>query len=694
MTDTIDTIVYNGKRLPYIHRDISWLSFNYRVLQEAKDPFVPLFERITFLAIYSSNLSEFFKVRMSNHRNLLRSKAIAHNLDYEPQEVVQQILRILDAQHKEFNQIFEEKILPELEQNKIRILKRLQLSKEQSEYIEKYFQSIILPHVQPVVLLGRKIKYFLNNDALYLAIWMRDKSIKEPHKYTCAYVPIPSDKVSRFLQLPAEEGWTDYIMLDDVIRHNISFMFPGYDIIDSFSMKLTRDAELYIEDEYTGDLVHQIKESLKRRDVGLTSRFVYDRTMPLPIINYLRDVFHLEEYDLLPEGRYHNNFDFFNFPRPNNSSGLVNQSLPPLAYKPLENTKDFFDALQKRDHLLHFPYQSYESVIKLFEQASLDPAVEQIRILQYRVANESRIMDALMNAVAMGKKVTAFIEIQARFDEAANINWGKKLEEAGVKVSYSNNPRIKVHSKMALIKRQESGREQYYAYLSTGNFHEKTAKLYSDFGFFTADTRITNEVLKVFEYLDYKKHDLKFKHLLVGQFNLRSDLEAMIDQEIANAVAGKKGEIIIKLNSLQDRQMIEKLYEASNQGVKIKLIVRGICSLIPGLKGWSENIEAISIVDRFLEHARIYIFYNDGKERVYLSSADWMGRNLKHRVETAFPVYDERLAEEIKDFIAIQLNDNTKARIINHDNSNTYKKGTAGFTIRSQIETYRYLEHK
>lgn len=688
--EQIDTIHIGGRDIPYIHRDVSWLSFNYRVLQEAKDPLVPLLERVKFLAIYSSNLTEFFKVRMSNHRNLLRS-----NQDggyFEPEEIVTKIRQELKVQQEEFSRIRDEEILPALEANHIRILRRQKLNPQQLQYIESYFNVHLLPFVQPILLVGSKIRPFLKNDALYLAVWMKDKDIEHPNLHTCAIVSIPSDQFPRFLQLPSEGDWRDLIMLDDIIRHNIAFMFPGYDIIDTFSIKLTRDAELYIDDEKSGDLVNKIKESLARREVGLASRFVYDRAMPKPLLNFLVHSFRLEQYDLLPEGRYHNNFDFFQFPNFGLTAHL-NEPLPPLPYHPLESTPRFFEAIKERDHLIHVPYHSYESVVRFFEQASLDPQVTHIRIIQYRVASESRIMEALMNAVNLGKKVSAFIEVKARFDEEANLRWGEKLKRAGVEVNYSF-PELKVHSKVALVKRMENGKEQVYTYLSTGNFHEKTARLYSDFGFFTADERITSEVLRVFGYLDTKTNGLQFQHLLVGQFNLRTSLDKLIDNEIEAVKAGKKGAITLKVNSLQYRYIIKKLYEASNQGVKIKLIVRGICSLIPQLPNWSENIEAISIIDRYLEHARIFIFHNHGDEKIYLSSADLMGRNLKHRIETAFPIYDPALKKEILDFVQLQLSDNIKSRVIDKSNANAYAhdRSTVQKPIRSQIATYEHIK--
>ncbi|MEO1626763.1 MAG: polyphosphate kinase 1, partial [Bacteroidota bacterium] len=527
---------------------------------------------------------------------------------------------------------------------------------------------------------------------LYLSLWLVDKnSDKQENVY--AIVKIPSDHLPRFIQLPSHHNRYDVIMLDDIVRHSARWLFPGYDILDSFSIKLTRDAELYIEDEFSGDLIQKIKTSLNKRNVGPAARMVYDREMPKHFLDFLMESFGLEEYDLLEEGRYHNNFDFFDFP----SFGLphlTNQPLPPLSYGILENARNIFYRISQRDHLLHFPYHSYESVILFFEMAAKDPKVTHIKIVQYRVARKSRIMTALMDAVKAGKQVTVFIEVKARFDEEANLIWGEKLEKAGVNVHYSF-PGLKVHSKLALITREENKKRRFYSYLSTGNFHEVTAKIYSDWGMFTADERITREVARVFAFLEtVKAPRYPFKHLLVGQFNLREKLVELIDQEIKHAQEGKEGYIFLKMNSLQDQQMIQKLYEASQAGVQIQMVIRGICSLIPGVPGVSENIEAISIVDRFLEHARVFIFKNNGDEKMYLSSADWMVRNLSHRVETVFPIYDKRIFNEIKEYMRIQWADNVKARVLDRKQSNEFRRTSSDLAVRSQLDTYYYIKRK
>ncbi len=679
------------KKLPYIHRDISWLSFNYRVLQEAKDPAVPLLERIKFLAIYSNNLDEFFRVRVAQHRNLLRvGKKTKRELDYDPKELLKQILQIVNRQQEEFSYIFENQIVPELANHHIRLLRRLDLNEEQRTFVENYFNDHMLPFVQPVLLVAHKVRPFLNNAALYLTLDMRDK---ESGAVQYAIVKIPSDHLPRFLVLPSVSGQHDIIMLDDVVRHNVSKMFPGYEIEDTYSIKLTRDAELYIDDEFSGDLIEKIKQSLAKRHVGPASRFVYDRSMPQELLDFLCEQFELGRYDLLVEGRYHNNFDFFHFPD-FGMNHLKNPPLPPIAYRPLEEAEDFFKAIARQDHLIYVPYHSYESAVRMFEEAAKDPSVTHIKIILYRVSKRARIMEALMEAARRGKQVFAFIEVKARFDEEANLRWGEKLEKAGVHVRYSF-PGMKVHSKVALIMRQERQSHRLYAYFSTGNFHEDTARIYCDYGLFTADKRLTTEAARLFAYLETVQPPAQpFKHLLVGKFNLRHHLIELINFEIDQAKRGRKAYILIKVNSLQAPKMVEKLYEASQAGVKIDIIARSICSLVPGIPSLSENIRAISIVDRFLEHARVFFFHHGGHQKLYLSSADWMVRNLYYRIETSVPIFDRKLMRQIKDVMNLQLKDNVKARILDEEQSNQYVRDQSDLAIRSQIETYFYYKRQ
>ncbi|MBK8722008.1 MAG: polyphosphate kinase 1 [Saprospiraceae bacterium] len=674
------------------NRDISWLSFNYRVLQEAKDPSVPLMERIKFLAIFSSNLDEFFRVRVAHLRSLERlGKKTIRELDFEPKIVLAEIISIIKNQQSEFVNLLNNVIIPELKLNQIYILRRLDLNEEQKNFIENYFLNNLLPFVQPVLLIKNKIRPFLNNGSLYISLWMKDKNSQNTNNQY-AIIKLPSDHLPRFIQLPpSKPGKKEIIMLDDIVRFSANKLFPGYDIRDAFSIKLSRDAELYIDDEFSGDLVNKLKNSLTKRNVGPASRFVYDKKMPDHLLNFLLETFEISKNEAIPEGRYHNNSDFFGFPSFGNSQ---------LKYAPLEQlqlpdleSNNIFENIANKDYLIHPPYHSFDSVINFFEQAANDPTVTHIKIIQYRVAKQSRIMNALMRAAKNGKKVSAFIEIKARFDEESNLFWGEQLEKAGVEVHYSF-PGVKVHSKLALVRRIENEKPKYYAYLSTGNFHEDTSKIYTDLGIFTSKTLLIDELIQVFSFLETVKVPQKeFKQLLVGQFNLRESLEKMIQKEIQFAKEGLPASMTLKMNSLEDISMINLLYKASQAGVKIKLIIRGICCLIPGIPEISANIEAISIVDKFLEHSRVFIFNNNGDTKVYLSSADWMTRNLSYRVETAFPVLDESIKKTILELIDIQLNDTVKARRIHYKKQNEYRKHK-DIPIRTQVETYYYLKRK
>jgi polyphosphate kinase len=674
--------------IPIIDRDLSWLSFNYRVLQEAKDPSVPLLERMKFLAIYSSNLDEFFRIRVAGIKRLKKvSRKTKAQLNFSPRVLLKEIHKEVNRQQTEISELFQDQIVPELSNNNIFLLRRLDLNEPQRKEVERYFQDNLLPFMMPVLLVKKRIRLFLANAELYLAIHLKLKG-KPGAASEYALIRIPSDVLPRFIQISTTSERKYVIMLDDIVRHNLSSMFPGYDIQDTYSIKLTRDQELYIDDEFQGNLVEKIKSSLTKRQVGPASRFVYDREMPPAMLEYLADTFDLRKTDLLPEGRYHNNFDFFKFP----SFGLdhlKNRAFDALPHPDLVPGADFFRLMREKDRMIHMPYQTMDPVVEFIRQAATDPKVTHIKIVQYRVAKKSAIMQTLMEAVQRGKQVTVFVEIKARFDEAANLEWGEKLHKAGVRVCYSF-PGLKVHSKLLMVRRQEEQGIKKYAYLSTGNFHEETARIYGDLGVFTADERLTNEVSNIFAYLEYvKQPTTEFKNLLVGQFNLRDGINALIDNEIANAKAGKVSGLTIKINSLEDRDMIRKLYDASTAGVPVRLIIRGICCLVPGVKGFSENIKITSIVDRFLEHARVFVFANDGAPKYYLSSADMMVRNLNMRIETVFPIYDVDLQREIQFMLDTQLNDNVKARVIDRYQQNTYVTQSSGDTaVRSQVELY------
>jgi polyphosphate kinase len=681
------------------NREISWLQFNQRVLQEARDERNPLYERIKFLAIYSSNLDEFFRVRVASIRSLLNLKKVEHKeLEIDPRQLLKKIHSIVDAQQKSFGKIFQTQIIPELRNYNIFLVTETELTGEQSEHARKYFTEKVLPLLKPVFPAKSAIDPFINNRSLYFAIELAprselvaDKVISQQTEY--AILEIPSTDLPRFLTLKKEGKNTYFMFLDDVLRLSLREYFVRYDVLGAYSFKMTRDAELHIEDEFQGDLLTKIKEGLGTRKKGIPSRFLFDPQMPEAMLKYLSKYFKLADDDLLPGGKYHNFSDLMSFPNPGIPS-LENKPQPPLAHRDLRDARTIFPVVAQKDVLLFYPYQTYDYVLQFLNQAAKDPAVIAIKITLYRVANNSLIVEALKEAAKNGKEVTAFVEIKARFDEEQNLFWAGELERSGVKVLYSF-PGLKVHCKLCIVTRMERGEKKRYCYLASGNFNEKTATLYSDIGLFTTDPRLTKEVKEVFQILGRKERSTEFEHLLVAPFSMKKTFEKRIEKEMRFAKEGRRAEIIVKLNSLEDLDMVEKLYEASIAGVKIRLIIRGICCAIPGMPGISMNIKATSIIDRYLEHARVFIFYNDGQERYYVASADWMTRNLSHRIEVGFPIYDEAIKKELRQFIDMQLRDNLKARIIAKGKLNKYKRSAIGTEkIEAQIDFYKYLRAK
>lgn len=675
----------------YINRELSWLSFNRRVLQEAENPSVPLFERIKFLAIFSSNLDEFFRVRVASLRSLLALKKKSRDeLGFDPKELLLEIHKTVRLQQEEFGRIYREEIIPQLNKNGIFIVDEKSLTPNELEFVKEFYHDNVRQHIQPIILLEDTFVPFLKNQAIYLTVKLNPKAGQ--NKEIFSLIEIPSERISRFISLPSNGSGFRAMFLEDVVRACLDDIFISFEAEEAYSVKLTRDAELYIDDEFSGNLLTKIKKSLKKRNTGVPSRFLYDSEIPGDSLNFLKNSLNLGDEDMVPGGKYHNFNDFFAFPNPVGIE-LENPPMPPMLHSGLNNYHDKFEALSNSDFLVHYPYQTYDYIIELLQQAAIDPQVTSIKITQYRVAQNSAIVNSLINAAKNGKDVMVFVEIKARFDEELNIQFAEEMEEAGIKVHYSF-PGLKVHAKIALITRIEDNTENDYAYFSTGNFNEKTAAVYTDTSLYTKDMRLTAELKQVFNFLEGKKVDYKFKHLLVAQFNMRKKLNKLIDDEIKNSKSGKEASIILKLNSIEDKKMIAKLSEAGCAGVKIKMIVRGICCLAPGLNGLSDNIEIISIVDRFLEHSRYYIFHNNGDKLVYASSADWMKRNLNRRIEVGFPVYNETLKQEILDITEFHLNDNVKARIIDDKFTNRFVKDHSKNEVRSQTAVYEYLKNK
>jgi len=671
----------------YVSRDISWLSFNHRVLQEAQDFSVPILERLKFLAIYSSNLDEFFRVRVASLRSFKElRKPTRKALKVKPKKELKQIRKIVQEQQETFGQVFRYDILPSLERLGIHLIRQEVFSAEQHAFSRQYFFEKIYPLVHPIYILQDEDPPFLKDKQLYFVV-----SFQEEEKL--GLVQIPSQELNRFVAFPSEDAPHYITFLDDIVRNHCQEWFDLP--VESISaIKMSRDAEMYIEDEYAGDLLEKIKQGLDERNVGLPTRFLYDSAMPAHVLKRLKKRFGLNKNDLIPGARYHNFNDFFGFPDPTNNKALHYEEMPPLPHPAFEGVESLMAVIKEQDQLLHFPYHKYDYIPALIHEAAYDPNVVSIKATLYRVASKSAVVTSLMEACQQGKEVVAFIEAKARFDEASNLFWGKELEKAGAKVFYSY-PGIKVHTKLLLIDRMEDGAKRHYAYLGTGNFNEKTARIYCDHALLTARQKLGKEVNQVFDLLERKVLVPNVKHLLVAPFNLRQTFEQLIQHETELAKQGKPAFMILKMNSLENSLMIDRLYEASQAGVKIKLVIRGICCLKPGVKGLSENIEVISIVDRFLEHARVYIFGNGGKEKMYVASADWMTRNLYRRVEVAFPIQDAALFTEIKEIIDLQLADNKKARIINAKQDNPYKKAKKGqASHRAQVDIYNYCQSK
>jgi polyphosphate kinase len=682
-----------AKKRMIVNREISWLSFNDRVLQEANDPTVPLVERLKFLGIFSNNLDEFFRVRVATLRRLLEYEKGAKKLIGEkPRKILEKIQRIVIGFQHKFDTIFAS-IRKELEKENIFIIDESNLCEAHAQFIHTLFKEKIATVLAPIMLSGLEKFPELTDQSIYLAVKLTKKMVPGVKEY--ALIEIPTNEISRFIQLPDIDGKRYIILLDDVIRfclNDVFAIFP-YDTFEAYTIKITRDAELDVDNDITESLLEKISKGVRNRKKGQPVRFVYDATIAPDLLKYIIDQMELDEEDnLLPGGRYHNFKDFIRFPNLGDKK-LVNEPLPPVPIKELEESPSILAVIAKNDFGLHYPYHSFTYYIKMLREAAIDPRVKSIKITLYRVATESKVVHALMNAAHNGKAVTAIVELRARFDEKSNIFWSRQMEEAGINVILGPTG-IKVHSKMTLITRQEGNSLVNYATISTGNFHEGNANLYTDYNLFTADKRITNEVDKVFTFLEFNYKTFTYKHLLVSPVNMRRKLYNLIDNEISNAKKKLPANIICKINNLVDEEIIGKLYQASNAGVKIQLIVRGTCALIPGIPGQSDNIEVYSIVDRFLEHSRIFVFHNNGDELFFISSADWMTRNLDYRVEVAAPVYNESLKKELKNIVSFALRDNVKARVVNQKQNNAFRKGNGSKPFRSQIELHKYYAEK
>ncbi len=676
-----------------INRELSWLSFNERVLQEAEDKTVPLIERIKFLGIFSNNRDEFFRVRVATLKRVIKhQKKAVQYIGENPHRLLNKIQKIVINQQNKFDSIYQT-ILLELAEKGISIINEKQLSTEQGLFVKSFFRDKVMPKLFPIMLDSSSPFPYLKDKSGYLIIKLGRNNKENKSKY--ALIEVPTDELSRFVVLPKEKDKFFIVLLDDIIRYNLNDLFVNFehDYIESYNIKLTRDAEIDIDNDISKSLVEKVSKGLKDRKKGQPVRLVYDRNISDDILDYIMKKIKLGKEDSpIPGGRYHNFKDFISFPRIG-SSDLVYKKTKALKHPNLANETSFFKVIKEKDILLTYPYQSFEHIVDFLREASIDPKVQSIKITLYRVAEHSNIVKALINAVKNGKEVIAVIELRARFDEESNIFWATKLQEEGAKVIYGV-PGLKVHSKLFLITRKENGKQHTYAHVGTGNFNGNTASVYTDFSLLTANKNITEEIEKVFAFYADNIKQGNYKHLLVAPFFMRKKLIQLINTEIKNAKNKKPAYIILKLNNLVDQEMIKKLYEASSSGVKIKLIIRGICSLVAGVKGLSENIEAISIIDKYLEHSRVFIFCNSGDEKYFISSADWMYRNIDHRSEVAVPIYDKNIQLQIRSIINTLLSDNTKARILGSKQTNEYKKTEYKNLIRSQDEIFNLFKNK
>jgi polyphosphate kinase len=674
----------------YIPKEISWLSFNARVLQEAENKEVPLLERFKFLGIYSNNLDEYFRVRVAGLKRLStlpsKSKVI---LGYDPKATLKTIHEIVISHNEKFEKIYSG-LLKELAVHNTHIIDEKQLNQEQAEFVRKYFHTEVRTRLMPFLIEKDSSMPNLTDDAIYLAIHLSKKDVQK-NRY--ALLEIPTNVLPRFVVLPEKEDGKYIIFLDDIIRFGLKeiFFIFDFDEISAYTIKLTKDAELEIADDISESYIDKISKSLQLRKRGTPVRFIYDRTIPPDLLKIITKKLNFRPADvIIPSNRYHNFKDFMKFPNPGRKK-LFNEPFIPIPHRDVQPGKSILSAIKKRDIMLFFPYHPFDHFIDLLREASIDPFVTSIQITLYRLARNSSVINALLNAVRNGKSVTTVVELQARFDEEANILWGNKLREEGVKVIYGV-PGLKVHSKLCLITRTKNDITQRYAAVGTGNFNEDTARTYTDLLLLTTDKKITNEVFKAFNFfsVNYKKDN--FYHLVLSPFFLRNKIISLIENEIKNAQAGKKAYIYLKLNNLTDTEIIDNLYEASKAGVRIKLIVRGMLSLIPGVKNLSEKITAIGIVDRMLEHSRFFIFCDGGNEQTYISSADLMTRNLDHRIEVTCPIFDKNIKCEIRKVFDIQWDDNIKARIFDATQSNTFVKPGKNAPNQSQIEVYNWLK--
>ena len=689
----------------YVNRELSWLKFNARVLQEAADEKVPLLERLRFAGIFSNNLDEFFKVRYATVKRVAMNESSDKELGVHAKELLEEITKeVIQLQDESLSII--NTITEELEKEQIFIVNEKTLLPEHEAFVNTYFYDKVRPALFTIILNDLEKFPQLKDDVAYLAVKMTlkedekasgvqkffsSKAYKEKIQY--ALIELPTT-LNRFIELPQVDDKHYIIMLDDVIRFCLHLIFSifNYESLSANMIKITRDAELDIDDDLSKSFVEKISSSVEDRRKGAPVRFVYDKTIDKDTLHFLIEKMGIVNTDsVIPGGRYHNRRDYMSFPSLGRTD-LTYASIHPLPVKGLTSEESLLKKIAEKDYLQFTPYHTFSNIIWFLREAALDPKVKSVKITIYRLAKNSQVVNSLINAEKNGKKVTVQIELQARFDEEANIRYAEQLKAEGVKLIFGVRG-LKVHSKICVIEREEGKGIKRYGFISTGNFNESTAKVYTDYTLFTANQDILKEVNKVFNFFETNYNIQKYKHLIVSPHYTKKILKQLIDEEIKNAKAGKEAYIKLKMNNITSYKMIDKLYEASRAGVKIQMIVRGICCLVPGIEGMSENIEVISIVDKFLEHPRLFIFGNNGNPKVYISSADWMTRNISFRVEVGCPIYDETIKQELIDTFEISWADNVKARVIDQAQDNHYRPHTLP-AQRSQVALYEYYQQK
>lgn len=682
----------------FINRELSWLEFNYRVLQEAMDARNPLMERVWFMGIFSNNRDEFFKVRVSTYKRYLRFKnkqgkkiALEYEKEFEAEQILQQIDEIVERHDQLFYQCFQN-LAREMTSHNIFFVKETQLTKKQGEFVRSFFRKEVRPFIFPLVLSNVKdLTGKLHDGEINLVVTLA--SSKNPEMTDNAIIMTPSDRLGRFVKIPSDDPEKLYVMfLEDVMRYCLADIFSvyGYDTFSAYTIKFIRDAEFDIDNDMLHSYAQILQQHVLQRKKANPVRFIYDETIPPATLNLVKKKLKIGDKDTVyGGGRYHNFKDFMDFPKINRPD-LYFRPMPPLAHPAFSENRSIFETIRKQDVLLHFPYQSFSAIIDLLREAAMDPNVVSVDMTLYRAAKDSSVVNALINAARNGKKVRVYLELLARFDEEANLRWAAQLQSEGVHVIPAVKA-YKVHAKMLCIKRKEQGETRYYTNISTGNFNENTARGYADESFITSSPAIGKEIIAVFDMLEYHFKIPELKKIILSPFYTREFISQKIDAEIAAAKRGESSWMILKMNSLSDKQLIEKLYKASCEGVKITLIVRGICMLKAGVAGLSENIKVVSIVGRFLEHSRIFIFANGGAPQYYIGSADLMVRNLDNRVEAIVPIEDPKLQESLRELIQLQLHDNVKARCMQPDGSYQYAKTDSKHPVNAQEDFYKAL---